>query len=1141
MKHRILTFFSICLSAILLIAILLFGLSQTPWFQNKLKIVLQTEAKKEGIDLEITQMKVIEPFKWSVKHVLVQKEKDLLEIRGLEFKIAPLSFLRNKVNIQLFSSEELNLSFFPSSESSLPFPLPFDFEIRKLALKKVSLKNLQTNQTFSFSLSGKVKLGQTLEEIEMKLLAEEDLNLNEISLDLIASQKKNKVKSELYLTLKNPDTLSFFFPFESLPPLDLVATLKGPLQGEIPFTLESHVDIPSLNATFSLKSQGLLSLSENHPFLSIQHCEIKNKDFDLSGNLVLSHEFTPLSADLALSIKEKFPLLQSLPFQGDFAGKLHLDKSSFLATLYSPLLKIEHHTFEPSNLQISATKEKKGWRGSLETRLEHPSVPLKQTGLFALKEKEIDFPDFTLFLGDAKLSGTGSLSLEDLSYQASFFLLADQLRPFRLFFPSSEIDGKLGGSFSLRGEKKLLSVTGSCLLKNIRYQNTLMDSLQIETDMENILSSPSGSFSCEAKNIFFRDMLLSQVFFISEPSNDPMHSYFLSIHGDWKQELQVKSEGFWQKKGGDWSLEVNDCEGSLLNESFSLNAPFSFEKSSTHITLNPSKWSVGAGSFSAEFTLSKDFLDFKSEAAHLPLGILGVLYPKMAFEGSASFQSALSGSPTSLKGHFFSTLEKADFSKNSAKGSLQIHFNPIGAQIHSHLYATKNQFLDATATLPLTYSFLPFSFEIDPLRPIASEITMQGAVEDIFDFVNAASHKASGWITGHLFLSGTLKKPSLLGSLKCEQASYENYFSGTYLKEVEAEFSASQNLLELSSLKGTDEKEGTLNAQGSLALSPDEHFPFELNAHLNSMHALRSDVIDASLSGSLNIKGNALGAKASGELKTDQATFKIVDELLFEIPTLPVTYINKPISLKTSSLENSTPYPLDLDLELSSEGSVFVEGRGLKSTWQGNVQIKGSAANPIAKGSLVLKQGEFAFSGKTFTLKQGEISFFDKPQPGAYLRLSGELALPSATILAQMQGPLTSPTLTFQSIPALPTSSILSLILFDKDISEISALQALQLAQTIMSLSGNGGPGVLDSIRKKIGVDRLNIVGKDGTDEISVQIGWYLNHGITLSLSQSATSSDVTVEVDLKNGFIFQAETQNQEEGKFSLKWNKNY
>ena len=62
-----------------------------------------------------------------------------------------------------------------------------------------------------------------------------------------------------------------------------------------------------------------------------------------------------------------------------------------------------------------------------------------------------------------------------------------------------------------------------------------------------------------------------------------------------------------------------------------------------------------------------------------------------------------------------------------------------------------------------------------------------------------------------------------------------------------------------------------------------------------------------------------------------------------------------------------------------------------------------------------------------------------------------------------------------------------------------------------------------------------------GTDEIAVQIGKYLTRGILITLSQSATSSQVIVEVELPKGFIFQAETQEQEEGKFSLKWRKSY
>ena len=102
-------------------------------------------------------------------------------------------------------------------------------------------------------------------------------------------------------------------------------------------------------------------------------------------------------------------------------------------------------------------------------------------------------------------------------------------------------------------------------------------------------------------------------------------------------------------------------------------------------------------------------------------------------------------------------------------------------------------------------------------------------------------------------------------------------------------------------------------------------------------------------------------------------------------------------------------------------------------------------------------------------------------------------------------------------------------------------MQALQLANVIVSMSGANGPDLLETIHRSTGIYRLTIAGKDGSDEISLQIGWYLTHGVTVSLSQSATSSDVTVEVNLKHGFIFQAETQNQAEGKFSLKRNKSY
>jgi translocation and assembly module TamB len=198
--------------------------------------------------------------------------------------------------------------------------------------------------------------------------------------------------------------------------------------------------------------------------------------------------------------------------------------------------------------------------------------------------------------------------------------------------------------------------------------------------------------------------------------------------------------------------------------------------------------------------------------------------------------------------------------------------------------------------------------------------------------------------------------------------------------------------------------------------------------------------------------------------------------------------------------------------------------------------------NVLANGTLQLVKGEYDFFGKKFKLTDGQIIFNDKPSPSATINISGNLSLSDTIITAHLQGPLSSPTLTFQANPQMSTSAILARILFNKDISDISQPEAIQLATTLISLSGGAGPSVLETIRKNIGVDKLAIASQTAhPDEIAVQIGKYLTKGVLITLSQSATSSQVIVEVEFNYGFVFQAETQEEQEGKFSLKWTHSY
>ncbi len=68
--------------------------------------------------------------------------------------------------------------------------------------------------------------------------------------------------------------------------------------------------------------------------------------------------------------------------------------------------------------------------------------------------------------------------------------------------------------------------------------------------------------------------------------------------------------------------------------------------------------------------------------------------------------------------------------------------------------------------------------------------------------------------------------------------------------------------------------------------------------------------------------------------------------------------------------------------------------------------------------------------------------------------------------------------------------------------------------------------------------------GRPGEETIALQVGKYIADGVIITLSQSADNSspNIAVEVDLSHGFVFEAENdQVQEQGRFSLMWNRNY
>ena len=95
---------------------------------------------------------------------------------------------------------------------------------------------------------------------------------------------------------------------------------------------------------------------------------------------------------------------------------------------------------------------------------------------------------------------------------------------------------------------------------------------------------------------------------------------------------------------------------------------------------------------------------------------------------------------------------------------------------------------------------------------------------------------------------------------------------------------------------------------------------------------------------------------------------------------------------------------------------------------------------------------------------------------------------------------------------------MLSRILFGSSITQISAVEALQLGAAVASLNGGGGLDPINRLRSSIGLDRLRIVGSDpvtgrGT---SIAVGKYLGRRFFVELvtdgqGYSATSLEFRV------------------------------
>ncbi|MCV2894676.1 translocation/assembly module TamB domain-containing protein [Lentibacter sp. XHP0401] len=343
---------------------------------------------------------------------------------------------------------------------------------------------------------------------------------------------------------------------------------------------------------------------------------------------------------------------------------------------------------------------------------------------------------------------------------------------------------------------------------------------------------------------------------------------------------------------------------------------------------------------------------------------------------------------------------------------------------------------------------------------------------------------------------------------------------------------------------------GQITAQGGFGLQA----PYTANIELGVINAILSDpkLYSTRVNGTLTL-GGALASSPSlaGRLLLDETEIRVPSTGIGAYGDIPeITHLSEPAAvrqtrsfaglLNTGGSESAVAGGgIGLNVQIIAQNRIFVRGRGLDAELGGQLELTGTTADIIPKGRFDLIRGRLDILGKRLDLREGYARMQGSLTPE--LRLVAGTSTDDYVILVVLEGPADAPEITFTSEPELPSDEVLARLLFGRDISSISALQAVQLASAVATLAGKGGIGIVEKLRQQTGFDDLDVT-TDEDGETSVRAGKYISDKAYTDIEiDSQGQSQINLNLDLSKSTKLRGSVDSDGETGIGLFFEKDY
>jgi translocation and assembly module TamB len=229
---------------------------------------------------------------------------------------------------------------------------------------------------------------------------------------------------------------------------------------------------------------------------------------------------------------------------------------------------------------------------------------------------------------------------------------------------------------------------------------------------------------------------------------------------------------------------------------------------------------------------------------------------------------------------------------------------------------------------------------------------------------------------------------------------------------------------------------------------------------------------------------------------------------------------------------------LALDVLVSAPARIFIRGRGLDAELGGEVLLTGTTGRIVPAGQFSLLRGRLSILGQRFDLTEGSATLQGDFTP--FLRLVAQTqARTGTTVRVILEGPADDLDLRLESSPELPEDEVLAQLIFGRDLSAITPLQAVQLAAAVAELAGRGG-GLVEDLRAGAGFADLDIT-TDASGNAALRLGQYLTENVYTDVLVGTDESTVTINLDLTPDLTVRAGVSSAGETSLGLYFERDY